>query len=80
MNDINEEVNKYCDPCINFDACKGKWFKYKAKQDNGYCKACIKKENEKHKEIKLDNNRNYIYDCKTIGCVKDLRFQKTDYC
>ena len=43
-----EESNKFYDNCVNFEKCKGKWFKYKAKDDNGFCKACLK--NEKLKE------------------------------
>ena len=38
----NEETNKYCDPCVNHATCKGKWFKYKSKEDKGFCKSCIK--------------------------------------
>ena len=56
------------------------WYKYRSKEDDGFCKVCIKKENEKLKEIKLDDNRNYTYNCKTNGCEKGLILQKTDYC
>jgi hypothetical protein len=45
----NEEGKKFHVNCINFEKCKGKWFKYKAKNDNGFCKACIKKDNEQNK-------------------------------
>ena len=65
-----EECNKDQEKCINFETCKGKWYRYRAKDDNGYCKICIKK--EKMKEIKIDKNRNYTYDYKTNGCGKDL--------
>ncbi len=40
-----EEKSKYYKTCINVvdgKKCDGKWFQYKAKEDNGYCKACIK--------------------------------------
>ena len=75
-----EECNKDQEKCINNETCKGKWYRYRAKDDNGYCKTCIKIENEKYKNIKLDKNRNYIYDCITVECAKGLRFQKTDHC
>ena len=74
LKNLNEENNKNFEQCLNYETCKGKWYKYRAKDDDGFSKACVKKENEKQKETKLDNNRNYIYDCKTIDCVKDLRF------
>ena len=60
--------------------CKGKWYKYRAKEDNGFCRSCVKTENQKSKLVKIDKNRHYIYDCRTTGCAKDLRIQKTDYC
>ena len=53
-----EEFNKYCIPCINFKECQGKWFKYKFKDDNGFCKTCIKKDYEKSKDIKKDSHFN----------------------
>ena len=37
--------SKYYKSCINVIKgvkCNGKWFHYKAKEDNGYCKNCIK--------------------------------------
>ena len=74
---LKKEESKYYKPCINIVdgiKCNGKWFHYKAKEDNGLCKACLKNEKEKSKDIKLGKNRNYIYDCKTIDCGKDLRF------
>ena len=43
-----DENKKFYENCINFEKCKGKWFKYKSKDDNGFCKACLK--NEKLKE------------------------------
>ena len=29
----------------NYEKCKGKWYKYRAKEDNGFCKSCVKIEN-----------------------------------
>ncbi len=43
----SHEANKDCKPCINIidgKLCDGKWFHYKAKQDKGYCKNCVKNE------------------------------------
>ena len=40
-----EREEKDFDQCINFQKCKGKWYRYRNKADNGYCKACIKTEN-----------------------------------
>ena len=34
-------------PCINNLVCKGKWYRYKNRKDNGYCKLCVKTEIEK---------------------------------
>jgi hypothetical protein len=69
---LKEREEKDFDNCINFQKCYGKWFRYKNKDDKGYCKSCVKVENEKLKEIKIDKNRNYTYDCKTDGCEKGL--------
>ena len=68
----NTECKKDYEPCINYEKCNGNWFKYKAKEDNGFCKACVKKDKEKIKGIKIDDNRNYTYNCKTNGCEKGL--------
>ena len=38
----NTECKKDYEPCINYEKCNGNWFKYKAKEDNGFCKACVK--------------------------------------
>ena len=46
MNVLNNESKKDFQQCINYEKCKGKWFKYKAKKDNGFCKVCIKNEIE----------------------------------
>ena len=42
--DLKEREKKYVDPCINYENCKGMWYRYKAKDDNGFCRNCIKKE------------------------------------
>ncbi len=57
IEDLKKEESKYYKPCINIidgKKCDGKWFHYKAKNDNGSCKACIKRQNEKFKETKID--------------------------
>ena len=46
--DHKERENKNFEYCINYEKCKGKWHRYRAKEDNGFCKACAK--NEKLKE------------------------------
>ncbi len=76
----NAESNKDYELCINFENCKNKWYRYRNKEDNGYCKACIKNQILKDKGIKINKYRNLIYDCKTEGCEKNLILQKTDYC
>ena len=59
----NEEGNKYFDNCVNFENCKGKWYKYRAKNDNGFCKSCIKNEHYKEKGLEKGNNFHYNFDC-----------------
>ena len=44
---FKEREKKDFDPCINYEKCKGKWYRYKAREDNGYCKACTKIESLK---------------------------------
>jgi hypothetical protein len=44
---LKDEIKKDYEPCTNYIKCNGKWFKYKAKGDAGFCKVCIKVENEK---------------------------------
>jgi hypothetical protein len=63
-----EECNKDQLKCINFVKCKGKWHRYRNKNDNGYCKACIKNQLKKDNGVKVNKYRNVIYDCKTEGC------------
>ncbi len=46
--DLKEREKKDFDSCINYEKCKGKWYRYRSKEDNGFCKACAK--NEKLKE------------------------------
>ena len=58
-----EECNKDQLKCINFVKCKGKWHRYRNKNDNGYCKACIKNENDQVKGIKKNSHYNRIFDC-----------------
>jgi len=36
-----DQGNKDYEDCIN-QKCNGKWFKYRNKDDNGFCRACIK--------------------------------------
>ena len=55
-----EEKSKYYKTCINVvdgKKCDGKWFQYKAKEDNGYCKACIKIQMKKEKGVKFNKYR-----------------------
>ena len=59
-----EESNKFYDNCVNFEKCKGKWFKYKAKDDNGFCKACLKNEKLKEMNLKRNDYYNKLFDCK----------------
>ena len=59
-----ERVKKDFDFCINYESCKGKWFRYKAKDNNGYCKACIKNENFKNLGLKINTHGNKLFDCK----------------
>ncbi len=50
IDELKKEESKYYKPCINIVngiKCNGKWFHYKAKEDNGLCKACLKYEKEK---------------------------------
>ena len=71
LKDSKDENSKYSKPCINIIdgiKCNGKWFQYKAKEDNGYCKACIKNQLKKDNGVKVNKYRNVIYDCKTEGC------------
>ncbi len=74
----NDEANKYFDPCINYKICKGKWYKYRAKQDDGICKACIKNDKNKEKCLEKGNNFHYNFDCN--GCGEKFVFQKKEYC
>jgi hypothetical protein len=48
LKNSNPESNKDYEQCINYEICNGKWYRYRNKEDNGFCKACIK--NEKLKE------------------------------
>ncbi len=48
LKNSNDECNKDFNLCINYETCKGKQYRYKAKDDNGFCKTCVK--NEKLKE------------------------------
>ena len=41
---LNEENNKNFEQCLNYETCKGKWYKYRAKDDDRYCKTCVKDE------------------------------------
>jgi hypothetical protein len=54
----NEESIKNFDNCVNYEICKGKWYKYRAKEDNGFCKACIKNDKIKELGIKVNKYRN----------------------
>ncbi len=40
----NEREKKDFELCINNQKCNGKWYRYKAKNDNGFCKTCAKNE------------------------------------
>ena len=45
IEDLKKEESKYYKPCINIidgKKCDGKWYLYRAKEDNGFCKSCIK--------------------------------------
>ena len=42
-----ERDKKDFEPCINYLVCKGKWYRYKHKIDNGFCKSCVKTEIDK---------------------------------
>ena len=46
--DFKQREKKDFDPCVNFEKCQGKWYRYRAKDDNGLRKICAK--NEKLKE------------------------------
>ncbi len=54
----SKDSKKDYELCINHRDCKGKWFKYKAREDNGFCKTCLKKESEKEKGIKKNSHYN----------------------
>ena len=62
LKNSNEGLNKNSIPCINFEKCLGKWFKYKYKDDYGFCKICIKK--EKMPGISKDYHGNLLFNCK----------------
>ena len=59
-NSLEEKSKDYiqCTNIINEKQCNGKWFQYKAKEDKGYCKACIKVQLKKYKGLKFDKHRN----------------------
>ncbi len=54
----SKDSKKDYELCINYVECKGKWFKYKSREDNGFCKTCLKTEIEKEKGIKKDSHFN----------------------
>ena len=47
--EIQKERCKDYKPCANIiegKKCDGKWFHYKDKKNNGFCKTCIKKKDQ----------------------------------
>ena len=53
-----KENNKDYEQCINYLNCKGKWYRYRNKKDNGYCRTCVKEEMNKNQGIKKNYHSN----------------------
>ena len=49
--------------CINYENCKGMWYRYKNKDDNGLCKTCFKNEKLKELNVKINNNYQKLFNC-----------------
>ena len=50
---------------------QGKWFKYKSKDDNGFCRICIKK--EKMPGISKDDHGNLLFNSSKSKYFLDIR-------
>ena len=59
-----KESNKDYEQCINYLTCKGKWYRYRNKKDNGFCKACVKIEKLEDLGLKINSNYQKLFSCK----------------
>ena len=64
--DLKEREKKDIVPCISYENCKGIWYRYKAKEDKGFCKSCIKIEKTEELEklgVKKNSNYQKLFNC-----------------